>query len=75
VPLGESSVIIAASARHRSEAFAGAREASARIQAEAPIWKREVEDRGGGVSRLGRGHRSEGRAPAFFADEEPAFSD
>ena len=51
VPLGEPSVIIAVSARHRAEAFAGAREAIDRIKAEAPIWKREVEDGGRGVSR------------------------
>jgi MoaE-MoaD fusion protein len=43
VPLGEPSVIVAASAAHRSEAFAGAREAIDRIKAEAPIWKREGE--------------------------------
>ena len=43
VPLGESSVIVAVSAAHRAEAFAGAREAIDRIKAEAPIWKREVE--------------------------------
>lgn len=44
VPLGEPSVIVAVSAAHRGEAFAGAREAIDRIKAEAPIWKREVED-------------------------------
>jgi MoaE-MoaD fusion protein len=43
VPLGESSVIVAVSAAHREEAFAGAREAIDRIKAEAPIWKKEVE--------------------------------
>jgi len=48
VPLGEPGVIVAASAAHRDEAFAGAREAIDRIKAEAPIWKREVE---GGDSR------------------------
>lgn len=42
VPLGGPSVIVAASAAHREEAFAGAREAIDRIKAEAPIWKREV---------------------------------
>jgi MoaE-MoaD fusion protein len=49
VPLGESSVVVAVSAAHRAEAFAGAREVIDRIKAEAPIWKREVtgEDRGG----------------------------
>jgi MoaE-MoaD fusion protein len=46
VPLGETSVIVAVSAPHRSEAFAGAREAIDRIKAEAPIWKREVEESG-----------------------------
>ncbi|HEX2392152.1 MAG TPA: molybdenum cofactor biosynthesis protein MoaE [Solirubrobacterales bacterium] len=43
VALGEPSVIVAVSAAHRGEAFAGAREAIDRIKAEAPIWKREVE--------------------------------
>jgi molybdopterin synthase catalytic subunit len=43
VPLGEPSVIVAVSAAHRDEAFAGAREAIDRIKAEAPIWKKEVE--------------------------------
>jgi molybdopterin synthase catalytic subunit len=43
VPLGDASVIVAASAAHRPEAFAGAREAIDRIKAEAPIWKREVD--------------------------------
>jgi molybdopterin synthase catalytic subunit len=41
VPLSEPSVIVAASAPHRGEAFAGAREMIDRIKAEAPIWKRE----------------------------------
>ena len=43
VPLGEAGVVVAVSAAHREEAFAGAREAIDRIKAEAPIWKREVE--------------------------------
>lgn len=43
VPLGEPSVVVAVSAAHRGEAFAGAREAIDRIKAEAPIWKKEVE--------------------------------
>lgn len=42
VALGEPSVIVAVSAPHREEAFAGAREAIDRIKAEAPIWKVEV---------------------------------
>jgi MoaE-MoaD fusion protein len=41
VPLSEPSVAVAASAPHRSEAFAGAREIIDRLKAEAPIWKRE----------------------------------
>ena len=43
VPLGQPSVIVAVSAAHRGEAFAGAREIIDRVKAEAPIWKREVE--------------------------------
>ena len=43
VPLSQPSVIVAASAPHRGEAFAGAREAIDRIKAEAPIWKKEIE--------------------------------
>jgi molybdopterin synthase catalytic subunit len=42
VPAAEPSIIVAVSARHRGEAFAGAREALDRIKAEAPIWKIEV---------------------------------
>jgi molybdopterin synthase catalytic subunit len=43
VPLGEPSVIVAASAAHRGEAFAGARALIDRVKAEAPIWKVEVD--------------------------------
>ena len=43
VPLSEPSVIVAASAAHRAEAFAGARAVIDRVKAEAPIWKVEVE--------------------------------
>jgi molybdopterin synthase catalytic subunit len=42
VALGETSVVVAASAAHREEAFAGARAAIDRIKAEVPIWKREL---------------------------------
>jgi len=41
VPRSEPSVIVAASAPHRGEAFAGAREIIDEIKARAPIWKRE----------------------------------
>lgn len=63
VALGEPAVIVAVSAAHRGEAFAGAREAIDRIKAEAPIWKREV---GGGEARW-----VEGEAPPR-GDERPA---
>jgi molybdopterin synthase catalytic subunit len=43
VGLSEPSVVVAASAPHREEAFAGAREIIDRAKAEAPIWKRELE--------------------------------
>jgi molybdopterin converting factor subunit 1 len=55
VPLSQPSVIVAASAPHRDEAFAGAREIIDRAKAEAPIWKREVEG--------GEGRWVEGSAP------------
>jgi MoaE-MoaD fusion protein len=47
VALGEPSVLVAVSAPHREEAFTAAREAIDRIKAEAPIWKVEVDERGG----------------------------
>ena len=56
VPLGEPSVIVAASSAHRPEAFTAAREAIDRIKAEAPIWKREVE---GEEGTMGRGNDSD----------------
>lgn len=56
VPLGESSVIVAVSAPHRTEAFDGAREAIDRIKAEAPVWKIEV-------TEDGDTHRVEGSLP------------
>ncbi len=54
VPLSEPSVIVAASAPHRGEAFAGAREIIDRVKAEAPIWKKEIE---GGEERWVEGTR------------------
>jgi molybdopterin synthase catalytic subunit/molybdopterin converting factor small subunit len=47
VPLSEPSVLVAVSAPHRGEAFAGAREIIDRVKAEAPIWKKEIEGAGG----------------------------
>ncbi len=41
VPEGETSVIVAASAPHRAEAFAGCRELIDRLKATVPIWKKE----------------------------------
>jgi molybdopterin synthase catalytic subunit len=61
VPLGEASVVVAVSAPHRVEAFAGGREAIDRIKAEAPVWKVEVE-------ADGERHRVEGTLPP--ADSE-----
>jgi len=48
VALGEPAVVVAASAAHRAEAFAGAREIIDAIKAQAPIWKRELD---GGEAR------------------------
>lgn len=41
VPLGEASVVIAASAGHRDAAFAACRFAIDRLKAVVPIWKKE----------------------------------
>jgi MoaE-MoaD fusion protein len=57
VPLTEASVIVAAAAAHRAEAFTGAREIIDRIKAEAPIWKKEIED---GEERWVKGTRAGG---------------
>ena len=46
VPLSEPSVIVAASAPHRGEAFHGARALIDRVKAEAPIWKVELTPEG-----------------------------
>jgi molybdopterin synthase catalytic subunit len=59
VPLGEASVVVAASAAHRDEAFAGAREVIDRIKSEAPIWKKEVD---AGAQRWVQGRPAGGEA-------------
>jgi molybdopterin synthase catalytic subunit len=41
VALGEPSIVVAASAAHRGQAFAGARQLLDAVKAQAPIWKRE----------------------------------
>ena len=56
VALGEPSVIVAVSAPHRGDAFAGARAVIDRVKAEAPIWKVEV-------TATGERHRVEGALP------------
>ena len=57
VPLSEASVLVAVSAAHRAEAFAGAREIIDRIKEESPIWKKEIE---GGEERWVEGTRAGG---------------
>ena len=56
VPLSEPSVIVAASAPHRGEAFTGARALIDRVKSEAPIWKVELTAEGA--------RRVEGTLPA-----------
>ncbi len=56
VPRSEPSVIVAASAPHRGEAFAGARALIDRVKSEAPIWKVELTAEGA--------RRVEGTLPA-----------
>lgn len=45
--IGETAVVIAASAAHRDEAFLACREVIERLKRDVPIWKKEV-DRDGG---------------------------
>lgn len=44
--VGDTAVVIAASAPHRAEAFAACREAIERLKRDVPIWKKEVDQRG-----------------------------
>jgi molybdenum cofactor biosynthesis protein MoaC/molybdopterin converting factor subunit 1 len=60
VALGRPSVLVAVSAAHRREAFAGAAELISRIKAEAPIWKRELD---GGQARWVAGVPAPGGGP------------
>ncbi|MCA9697074.1 MAG: molybdenum cofactor biosynthesis protein MoaE [Myxococcales bacterium] len=45
--VGETAVVIAASAAHRDEAFRACREVIERLKQEVPIWKKEVDAQGG----------------------------
>ena len=53
VGIGEPSVVIAASAPHRAEAFAACREAIETLKTSIPLWKKEVYV--GGEEWIGRG--------------------
>lgn len=44
--VGDTAVVVAASAPHRAEAFAACRQAIERLKAEVPIWKKEFSDDG-----------------------------
>ena len=46
VALGEPSIVVAVSAAHRGEAFAGARALLDAVKGQAPIWKREHPEAG-----------------------------
>jgi molybdopterin synthase catalytic subunit/molybdopterin converting factor small subunit len=46
VPVGEDSVVIAAAAAHRDEAFAACRLVIEALKADVPIWKKEVYEKG-----------------------------
>jgi len=46
VPIGESAVVVAASAPHRPDAFAAARFCIDALKASVPIWKRETWEEG-----------------------------
>lgn len=50
---GETTVVVAAAAPHRADAFDACRHAIERLKADAPVWKREVYD--DGAVWVGRG--------------------
>jgi molybdopterin converting factor subunit 1 len=70
VPLSEASVIVAVSAPHRAEAFAGGREIIDRLKALAPIWKREVGEDGGATWVAGAAPSAAGEAPPAGAADQ-----
>jgi len=81
VALGEASVVVAVSAAHRREAFAGASEMIDTIKAEAPVWKREARDGGGSHwvdgtaaprSRAPQSSAAQSRAPQSGAPQSSA---
>jgi molybdopterin synthase catalytic subunit/molybdopterin converting factor small subunit len=53
VEIGEASVVIAVSARHRSDALAACRDAIDQLKETVPLWKKEVYE--GGEEWIGRG--------------------
>ena len=53
VDIGETSVVIAVSARHRGDALAACREAIDELKVSVPLWKKEVYE--GGEEWIGRG--------------------
>jgi MoaE-MoaD fusion protein len=53
VEIGETSVVIAVSARHRAEALAACRDAIDALKETVPLWKKEVYE--GGEEWIGRG--------------------
>ena len=55
VPVGEASVLVAASGPHRDEAFVACRYLIDQIKARAPIWKRDLAADGSGRWQDGRG--------------------
>jgi molybdopterin synthase catalytic subunit len=74
VPRGEPGVVVAVSAGHREEAFAGAREAIDRIKAEAPIWKRELDAAGAATWVEGTAAPEAGTGPERAGSEEEGRS-
>jgi molybdopterin synthase catalytic subunit/molybdopterin converting factor small subunit len=53
VDIGEASVVIAVSARHRQDALAACKDAIDRLKEQVPLWKKEVYE--GGEEWIGRG--------------------
>jgi molybdopterin synthase catalytic subunit len=53
VDIGEASVVIAVSAKHRRDALAACKDAIDTLKEQVPLWKKEVYE--GGEAWIGRG--------------------
>lgn len=63
VPVGEASVLVAAAAPHRAEAFAACRYVIEEVKRRVPVWKKEFHSDGTAEWRANDGSREPAAAP------------